>query len=336
MAATRARRRKLHAGMAPRLKTLWTQASRNPRWMLMDSLSRFALVRNSVRSMQRRPLLDQYNLAASRLPLINTAEFLSALREHGYRTGLKLPADALEKLQRFAASARCYGDADARFGFRYADKVAAQAQCKRVFSQATYLFLDDMQRVIEEVARDPLLALIAANYLNSTPVITGTRLWWVFATPEEHFNASLTTSFFHYDKDDYAALRMFFYVTPVPDDDHGPHVVVRGSHQDKQLSQLFSLGERGDRRILECYGKERIETIYGAAGDGFAEDPFCFHKATRPRVGDRLMLEIKYATRNFNIFPPPDRATARNIFVPWGKVLPARMPKKADAELTVD
>lgn len=336
MVATRARRRKLHTGMASGLKTLWTQASTNPRWMLMHSLSRFAVVRNAVRSLHRRPLLSQYNLAASRLPLVNTVEFLSALKRHGYRAGLKLPEDVLEKLQRFAASARCYGDADARFGFRYADKVVAQAQSKRVFSQATYLFLDEIQRVIEEVARDPLLAFMAASYLNSTPVITGTRLWWAFATPEEHDDVSSTANCFQYDEDDYAALRLLFYVTPVPDDLHGPHVVVRGSHQDKPLSQLFSSGEGGDRGIRECYGTDRIETIYGEAGDGFAEDPFCFHKTSRPHVGDRLMLEIKYATRNFNIVPPPDRAAARNIFVPWGKVLPARATNPANASMTVE
>lgn len=336
MAVTTARNKRTHAGMTVRLKTLWSQASRNPRWFAMDSLSRFAAVRHSMRALQSRPDLDRYDLSRSRIPNVDAQQFLQTLHGDGYCHGLTLPADVLEELQRFASTATCYGDANSRYGFKYADKSAAQLHSQRVFSQATYLFLDEMQPLIDSVANDPLLCRIAASYMNASPVITGSRLWWVFATPEADFDSSLTTSFFHYDKDDYAALRMFFYVTPVLDDDHGPHVVVSGSHRQKQWSQLFSLGQRGDRGILECYGKDRVHTIYGDAGAGFAEDPFCFHKATRPHVGDRLMLEIKYATRNFNIFPRPDRALARNVAVPKIKVLQAGVARSSRTGLLVE
>lgn len=307
---------KLHAGTASRLKTLWAQASANPHWVAMDALSRFATVRDSLRLLRRRPDLSRYDLAASRMANIEPRECLASLRRDGYFHGLTLPADVVGQLHAFASDATCYGDADVRAGFRYADKIAAQVQCERVFSQATYLFLDEMQSVIDGVATDPLLSFIAASYMNAPPVVTGRRLWWVFATAESDYNTSLTTSFFHYDKDDYAALRWFFYLSPVPDRNHGPHVVVRGSHTDKRLSQLFSLGERGDHGILNCYGPERMDTILGDAGSGFAEDPFCFHKATRPLTADRLMLEIRFATRNFDIFPHPDRAAARNVALP--------------------
>lgn len=310
MTTTVARTPRLHSGLQRRLAAVWSRATKNPRWLIMDAFSRFVLIRRAVKLIQEEA--KQYDVAASRFMNVDTRAFVASLNRDGFCTGLALPRDAMEKILRFARAAICYGDADPRCGFKYADRAVAQTACKRVFSQATYLFLDDLQQTVDDLATDPLLLSIAANYIRSPPVITGSRLWWVFATPESDYDNSITTSFFHYDKDDYAAVRLFFYLTPV-DDGHGPHVVVRGSHLHKNISQIASFGERSDRQIERAYGSDKLTTIYGSPGSGFAEDPFCFHKATRPTDGDRLMLEVKYAARDYKIFPAADRSRAANI-----------------------
>ena len=297
-----------------RLKTMWRQARRNPQWLLMELLSRFPLVRNTIKSLQRTPTINHFNLSASQFESLDTCEFIASLKRDGFCEGLKLPTIVLTQLQRAAATEVCYGNDDTRFGFKYSERFAAQMMSGRVFSQATYLFPDGLRSIMDQVTYDPLLLVIAARYLNALPVVTGCRLWWIFATKEQDFNSSLTTSFFHYDKDDYSALRLFFYVTPVTDDNHGPHVVIRGSHTKKKLSQLFSLSERRDSGISDHYQKSDLVSIYGGAGSGFAEDPFCFHKATRPIAADRLVLEIKYATRDFKVFSAPERSAARSVF----------------------
>jgi hypothetical protein len=279
--------------------------------MLMDSLSRFVSIRRTAKLLYRRDR-SHYDLGASKMAPTDIEAFVAALNRDGFADGLRLPPQAVSQMLEFSNRAICYGDANPAFGFRYADKLRAQKAAGRVFSKGTYLFLDDLEPLVDGLARDPLLMAIAARYLGCTPAITGCRLWWVFATPESDYDASITTSFFHYDKDDYSAVRLFFYLTEV-DDDHGPHVVVRGSHVDKKMSQLVALAERTDGDITGYYGRDKLVTIYGNSGSGFAEDPFCFHKATRPVAGDRLMLEMKYAARNYNIFPEPDRAAAALI-----------------------
>lgn len=295
-----------------RLKAYVSRAKQNPRWMLMDSLSRFVSIRRAVKLLRPKPSIDQYSLSESAFQNVGMNDFVSALKRDGFCTGLRLPQTVVRDILDFAASAYCYGDANPRYGFRYAEKIAAQTAAKRVFSLAPYFFDDALQPVVNQLANDPLLLAVAAEYLGSRPAITGHRLWWTFAANETEFNSAITTSFFHYDKDDYAGLRLFFYLTAV-DADHGPHVVVRGSHVRKKLSQVISLGERRDSDIVGYYGDENLVTIYGEPGAGFAEDPFCFHKATRPRIGDRLTLELKYATRDYHIFPPPDRSAMASI-----------------------
>jgi hypothetical protein len=42
-------------------------------------------------------------------------------------------------------------------------------------------------------------------------------------------------------------------------------------------------------------------TICDRAGIGFAEDPFCFHKAITPQNRDRLILELKFTLNNYDI-----------------------------------
>jgi hypothetical protein len=295
-----------------RLQVFLARAARNPRWMMMDTLSRFASVRRASRALRSGATRSAFDVAASMFGGIDPEAFVRTLRQDGFCGGLQIPADTLQKIQSYCATANCYGDANERYGFRYGDKARAQVVASRVFSQATYLFLDGLQPTLDQLANDPLLQEIARHYLAATPVITGVRVWWVFATPEAAYDNSITTSFFHYDKDDYSALRVFFYLSPV-DAGSGPHVVARGSHLKKPLSQLVALGERTDAQLVAYYGEQSMHTVCGPAGSGFAEDPFCFHKATRPISGDRLMLEVKYATRNYHIFPYPDRALASNI-----------------------
>ena len=285
----------------------------NPRWMVMDCMSRFASIRRAVQSLRPAPDLTSYDLSAPRLTCnADTRECVTALKRDGFCTGLRLRPKAKRRIVEFAEHAICYGNANPAHGFRYRERAAAEAVTERTFSLARYLYLDELTPTIEALAEDALLLHISAIYFGSKPIFSGARLWWTFSAPESEYDESLTTSFFHFDKDDYAALRFFFYLTTV-DDAHGPHVVVRGSHTRKRLSQIVSLGERTDRQIHEYYGNENLVTISGEAGTGFAEDPFCFHKATRPTGGDRLTLELKFATQDYGIFPLPDRALAARV-----------------------
>ena len=239
----------------------------------------------------------------------------SRLRRDGFCEGLVLPPDVVDQLVTFALLGTCYGNSEPRSGFAYADRRRAEAATGRAFSLATYLFTDDVDEVIGRIARDRHLRAVIANYFGAPPVYLGRRMWWTLRTPEHLYDRALTTSHYHYDRDDYRSVRVFFHLTAV-DAEHGQHVVVRGSHRRKALTQQFGLQARSDANIERFYGSSRVARIDGPAGTGFVEDTYCYHKATRPVAGDRLMLELGFGLRNHRRFPPPDRATAARIELP--------------------
>jgi hypothetical protein len=133
--------------------------------------------------------------------------------------------------------------------------------------------------------------------------LIGARIWWSFATqasPEQHSKSGQT---FHYDIDGYRSVSYFFYLTDV-DEDAGAHTYVRGSHRKKRLSHLLSIRKsRSDCEIAAAYNPDDIRNICGSAGQGFAEDTFCFHKGLSPRLRDRLVLQVRFGLRDYGTSP---------------------------------
>ena len=99
---------------------------------------------------------------------------------------------------------------------------------------------------------------------------------------------------YHFDLDDWHALKFFFYLTDV-DQDSGPHVYVVGSHRRRSLKHQLTLlvGHPADE-IVGFYGPDSLLTITGPAGKGFVEDPFGFHMGTVPNKAPRLMMEVGF------------------------------------------
>jgi len=278
----------------------------------MDFLSRFKAVRELLRKFRTPPPPGAYDVRQSRLVVPDVARVIDDIEKDGIALGLRLPGDLLEELVDYAHTATCYGNGKPQFGFRYAEKAAAERECERVFSQAVFFDVKNAVPAIGRLSRDPLLMAIAARHLGAPPVCTSSRLWWTFATESWDYDYTGTSSFFHFDKDDFASVRFFFYLTDV-DEGNGPHRVVKTSHKKKKLSHLISPGVRDADAISETYGQDNIVTICGNAGMGFAEDPFCFHRATRPVTKDRLVLQLRFATKGYNVVTKPDPSVCRNI-----------------------
>ncbi len=286
----------------------------NPRWFVMLVTSRFKNV----------PLLKNFFLKPhsikknnkgnySLFPEMNVDDVVKSLKQESFYLGLKLPKDILQEIQEFASSTNCYGDGEYSLGFCYSEKEKAEAKLGRTFKRGDYFNSNLLCTAIKKLTNDPNLLEIAAKYLGGSPVLTGTRLWWLFAVNEQDkhllvdkmtfLSTDNTTKegayFFHYDLDDYYFLKMFFYIVDV-DLDNGAHVCVRGSHNKKKLAHLLSLfRRRSDQDIIDFYGAENVLPICGKAGFGFAEDTFCFHKAMVPTHRDRLMLQIQFALTDY-------------------------------------
>ncbi|MEO0532334.1 MAG: hypothetical protein AAF215_00495 [Cyanobacteria bacterium P01_A01_bin.123] len=287
-----------------RLWAYFIKGFKNPSWIIMSILGRFTIIRYAVvaflRSSKSKDHQPKNSLSIFRD--INVTEIVNSLNQNGLYLGIQLPQNHLNRIFDFALSTTCYGNQNSRLGFYYSEKGRVEKEHGYTFFMAQYYNTSVLCSEIYELSRDSQLLEIAASYLRAKPIFTGSRLWWTFAVNDEQpYDSNQTITFFHYDLDDYACLRFFFYLTDV-DSKSGPHICVRGSHTSKKLSHvLMPVKRRGDDEIRNSYGSDNIVTVIGNKGFGFAEDTFCYHKATRPICRDRLMLQIQFATSDYGL-----------------------------------
>jgi len=274
----------------------------------MSVLGRFILFRKVAQFLapKSRSLVDQVNLSS--FNSLDLDEAVNSLKQDGFYGNVVLPPEILQQLLEFTVSHPCYGDAEHQNGFLIHQKLEAEKRANKQFSIAQYFNTNVNCTVLNKLKTDTLLLEIAAKYLGGKPVYTGSRIWWLFAN--KNYDPNKVINFFYYDLDDYRSLRFFFYLNDV-DDENGPHIAVRGSQVHKKLIHILSpIKRKSDRDIIDFYKPENIVTFCGKAGWGFAEDTFCFHKATAPIKRDRLMLQLQFALwdyGNHNDFAPPEK-----------------------------
>jgi hypothetical protein len=225
---------------------------------------------------------------------VSVPRVVATLREDGCALGLRLRPEILAELSEFAVKSHCFGNGKRTQPFLLSQKEAAEQQFRDKFSTGRYLNCSKTCSAVEKILHDKTLLGIARGYFGTEPTMIGARCWWSFAsesTVEQQVNDGQS---FHYDLDDYRAICFFFYLTDV-DAESGPHVCVVKSHRKKPVRWLLSMFKsRTDNDIEHVYKPESIRTITGSAGDGFAEDLFCYHKGSHPKSKDRLLLQVRY------------------------------------------
>lgn len=275
------------------------KTSINPSWLIMSIIGRLRIIRKLVKLFTKKNKLQRYNLAASAFDSVNIESAVQSLQKEGYWEGIKLPKHLVNHILQFTITGDCYGNSNPRLGFKVYQKKQAEQKCQLVFNKAEYFNSSSRCPIIRELSTDPLLLEIARQYLQTKPVFTGSRLWWIFPVDDSSYDPRKTVSYFHYDLDDYSCVRFFFYLTDV-DSNSGPHICVRGSHRNKKLNHVLSpFKRRTDKDIASYYGNENIITICGEAGFGFAEDTIAYHKAARPLTKSRLILQLQYAINDY-------------------------------------
>ena len=277
--------------------------SQNPRWLLMFLLGRFNAVRALVRLFYQAPDLDRYREADSLFANLEVEQAVVSLQEHGYYLGLKLPPDILQEISHFAYQSKIQARNHPEIDFIYADRERTIKNSGVAFVQGTYPNARIQIPALNKLENDSKLNKIAALYFNCEPVHIRTDLSWCFVAERSLYEKNGDAQIlFHYDLDDYHALKFFFFLTDV-DCAGGPHVCIQGSHKQKKLIHQFSwLIGRSDSEAIDYYGTENLVSICGRAGFGFAEDPFCFHRGTPPTKRDRLMLQVEFAVNNYGMW----------------------------------
>jgi hypothetical protein len=277
--------------------------TKNPRWLLMRKIARFKTGRNIVIFFLNRSnilYLPALNESNSLFQDVNIDDVVNNLKTEGLYLGINLPQDIVKEIVEFAHSTACYGNGKTNMGFFYHQKQQAQIKSGKDFIIGSYFNTSLLCAAIQKLQNDPKLLAIAAKYLEAQPVNQGSLMWWSFSGKRTYRQQSQSAQIFHYDLDDYRFLKFFFYLTDV-DDNSGPHVCIRGSHNKKKLSHLWLRKRETDQDITNYYGSESLVKICGKAGFGFAEDTLCFHKGITPTHKDRLILQIEFARTDYGM-----------------------------------
>lgn len=270
----------------------------------MFVLGRFNLIRHLVRLNHRGIDWERYREEDSLFKDLNVTRVVEEIRQHGYSLDINLPPDILNEITHLAYSSKIQARNCPSLSFLYADKPSPNTEdSSSTFVHGTYTNVRSRSSAIEKLENDPKLLKIAARYLDCEPVPIRTDLSWCFVAERSLYEKNGDAQIlFHYDLDDFHALKFFFFLTDV-DLSGGPHVCIRGTHKKKRLiHQLSWLIGRSDDEIVHHYGEENLVTICGQAGFGFAEDPFCFHRGTPPTGRDRLMLQLEFAVNNYGMW----------------------------------
>jgi hypothetical protein len=279
---------------------VWRYIRGGPGHFFMYVFGRFRVIRSTVVWAYKLRSKAAAAPGASLVDELDSSEAVRALSKDGYAPGLRLRPDVLEELQRFSSTVNCFGEENFQLPFYLDDKTAAEQRYGRKLKVGRF---DDVLQTcpaVQGLASDPTVLAIARGYLGTEPALLGARMWWSFASETDAAQQRSLGQGFHYDIDGYRALAFFFYLTDVTPAS-GPHICVRGSHTEKPLKALVSLHKsRSNSEIAAWYGMERQMVVCGAAGEGFAEDIFCFHKGLQPESGDRLILQLRFGLRNYD------------------------------------
>lgn len=267
----------------------------------MYTLGRFQSVRKSMVWVNGalRPPQEAAFTGSSDLCPFSIREAVETLERDGVYAKLRLREQTLDELKTYSGTATCSGDGNREYPFKISWRGIAEAQFQTRFLVARYLNVQRSCAALNRLLEDPALWTIARGYLRCEPSIVAARMWWSFAGPATADRQTENGQTFHFDIDGYRSVAFFFYLTEV-NQHSGPHICVRGSHKRKSLLHLLSLHKsRRDEEIETAYPDKDILMLCGEEGEGFAEDTFCFHKGLAPRSQDRLLLQIRFALRDY-------------------------------------
>lgn len=290
-----------------------TNARNDRRWLLMFILARFPLGRilgayfYRVRSMNKKDRIqeiDYPDLSTSIFPDLDVDLAIKSIEEDGYCLGLKLPDRTLQAILEYAAKGDIGIDGEPSLSFKYADKEQAEQKYNQAILIGNYSKVNTECLAMQQLASDPKLIAIATEYLGQKPLLVRSQMGWTFVASKEAYaqkgELGSPTVLFHYDLDDYRALKFFFYLTNV-DSLSGSHRCVAGSHKKRKLLH-YVFRSQSDLEIADYYGSDRVIEICGQAGTGFGEDPFCFHRGSPPVNSPRLMIQLEFALNDYGMW----------------------------------
>lgn len=263
------------------------------------ALGRFRTVRlayGGIRRLSDGRVWSQQKPHSTLFPNANIGDIVKAISEEAVFIGLNLPASVVANIDAFARSEPLHANYDPHGPtFHYADVHRGKAPDGRSVPIGG---VREPTRcsAVKAVVNDPVLRSIVRNYLGHEPREVMAIINWSFASDssddelrrlkQHHFD-------YHYDVDGYNFVYASFYITDT-DRYSGAHVMMKRSHNRKPLRMLLGSAATSEANVRKRFGIENEIIIEGPAGTGFVQDTSCYHRATPPTRGDRLMLAVRF------------------------------------------
>lgn len=268
---------------------------------LSYALGRFKIVRATYSGARklaalRSPAATNAGDAPTLFPGADIPQIVQAIREEAVFIGLQLPPSVVAEIEAFAKSEPLHAIYDPEGPtFKYSDVV--QGMCIDGRTMPIGGIADPARcPAIQQVIRDPVLRTIVRRYLGHEPRKIMTILHWSFASDiadEERRKLKHHVIDYHYDVGGYNFVYASFYITDT-DRYSGAHVMMKRSHDHKPLRMLLSSARASEADVRRQFGIENEVVIEGPAGLGFVQDTSCYHRASPPTRGDRLMLALRF------------------------------------------
>lgn len=229
-------------------------------------------------------------------PNTDIDEVVKRIRKEAVFVGLKLPPDIISAIKAFAQSEPLHAIYDPNGPtFLYSDVVKGVAADGRPMPIGG-VRESSRNPAVREVVEDPVLREIVRRYLGHQPRTIKTILDWSFASDmndAERRRLRHHVIDYHYDVGGFNFVYASFYITDT-DRHSGAHVMMKCSHNKKPLRMLLGSAVASEDAVRKQYGIENEIVIEGPAGTGFVQDTSCYHRASPPTRGDRLMLAVRF------------------------------------------
>lgn len=266
-------------------------------------LGRFKAVRVSYSRLQG--LRDRLSISAplgvasgpTLFPSVDVEKVIDQIRREAVYIGLQLPPQIVAKIAAFGRSAPLHTRMDPNGPtFFYNEVTRGYAPDGR---PAPIGGIHEPERceAVRQIIDDPVLRAIVSGYLGYKPRRVLPILDWSFGsdfTDEERRQLRHHVIDYHFDVGGYNFVYANFYIVDT-DRYSGAHAMVRRSHNSKPLRMLLGSAVASAEAVRKQFGVENEITIEGPAGTGFVQDASCYHRATPPTRGDRLMLALRFS-----------------------------------------
>ena len=229
-------------------------------------------------------------------PGVDIDQVTDAIKQDAVFIGLNLPDETVQSILAFAKAEELHAIYDPHGPtFLYRDVTNGVAADGRPMPIGG---IRDPARcaAVKAVIEDPVLNAIVQRYLGHKPRRVMTILDWSFGSQmsaEERRRLRHHVIDYHYDVGGFNFVYASFYITDT-DRYSGAHVMMKGSHRKKPLRMLFGSARAEEDAVHRQFGRENELVIEGPAGTGFVQDTSCYHRASPPTRGDRLMLAVRF------------------------------------------